>query len=303
MFLKKYKFTGIIITLLTILMVISGCAKKEASTDNAQKLTIVTTTDFYAEVAKAVVGNKGTVSSIINNPAIDPHDYEPTTQTAKKVSRADITVANGLGYDSWMNKLTKDDNASDINLGKDVMHLKMGANPHIWYNPETMPQYARYLAKKLAQKQPNNKAYFEKNAQNYIDSLQPIQKELTTLKQKAQTGDNKAVYVSEPVFDYSIKALGFQVDNKSFESAIEKGTDPTPKTIKDMQQGIKNKQISFFVLNTQTDSKLINNLVQLAKENDIPILKVTETLPHKMTYRQWMLSQYQDLNKILKSEK
>ncbi|MGI3100532.1 metal ABC transporter solute-binding protein [Companilactobacillus alimentarius] len=286
--------------LLLLTFIISGCSQK--TNKSSSKLEVVTTTDFYGEVAKAVVGNKGTVSSIIDNPNVDPHDYEPTTDIAKKVSRADITVANGLGYDSWMNKLNQDDDSTFIKIGENVMDKKIGDNPHIWYEPQTMPKYAKYLAKELGKKQPKNKAYFEKNAQKYIDSLKPVQKELTKLKETSKKLKNKDVYVSEPVFDYSLKATGFKVGNKKFEAAIENGTDPSPKVIQQMEQGIKAKKVAFFVLNTQTDSKVINNLVTKAKQNKIPILHVTETLPKDTTYKQWMLSQYKELNTILQSE-
>ncbi|CAJ1178744.1 ABC-type metal ion transport system, periplasmic component surface adhesin [Companilactobacillus paralimentarius DSM 13238 = JCM 10415] len=299
--LKKYRLLSFL--LLIFLFVLAGCSNKTATKSNDSKIKIVTTTDFYAEVAKAVVGDKGTVTSIINNPAIDPHDYEPTTNVAKQVSNADITVANGLGYDSWMNKLNQNDNSTFIKIGENVMNKKVGDNPHIWYKPQTMPKYAKYLAKELAKKDPDDKTYFEDNAQKYISSLQPVQNELTKLRQKSQNSKNKNVYVSEPVFDYSLKSIGFKVANKSFEKAIENGTDPTPANIKQMNQGIKNKKIAFLVFNTQTDSKIINNFVKKAQANDIPVLKVTETLPKGKTYKQWMLSQYKDLNKILQSEK
>ncbi|MQS75980.1 metal ABC transporter solute-binding protein [Companilactobacillus halodurans] len=299
---KKYRILfGIILICSLFLAFLSGCSNKKVSS-SSQKLNIITTTDFYGEAAKKVVGNKGTVTSLINNPAIDPHDYEPTTDTAKKVSKADITVANGLGYDSWMNKLNKKSDDSFIKIGEDVMHKKTGDNPHIWYNPQTMPKYTRLLAKKLAKKDPKNKQYYEKNAQKYINSLKPVQNELTKLKQLSEKLPNKNVYVSEPVFDYSISALGFKVTNKSFEKAVENGTDPTPSEIKKMHQGIKDKKIAFFVLNSQTDSKLVNNLVKMAKKNNIPVLKVTETLPKDKTYQEWMLSQYQQLSKILQRE-
>lgn len=298
---KNKSFISVFVLLCIILL--TGCTTKSPAKSNSSNIQIVTTTDFYAEVAKAVVGDKGHVTSIINNPAIDPHDYEPTTNVAKKVTHADITIANGLGYDSWMNKLNQDDKSSFIKIGEDVMNKKVGDNPHIWYNPQTMPKYANYLANKLSKKYPQNKAYFKKNAQTYINSLKPVEKELTELKQKSQTLSNKDVYVSEPVFDYSLKATGFKVANRSFEKAIENGTDPTPKTIEEMNQGLKNKKVAFFVLNTQTDSKLINNIVKKAKTNDIPILNVTETLPKDKNYKQWMLSQYKSLNKILQSEK
>lgn len=114
--LKKCRLLSFL--LLIFLFVLAGCSNKTATKSNDSKIKIVTTTDFYAEVAKAVVGDKGTVTSIINNPAIDPHDYEPTTNVAKQVSNADITVANGLGYDSWMNKLNQNDNSISSKLVK-----------------------------------------------------------------------------------------------------------------------------------------------------------------------------------------
>lgn len=295
MFSKKSRLITI---LLLFIVFLTGCSTQPKK---SSKLQIVTTTDFYGEVAKAVVGNKGTVSSIIDNPNVDPHDYEPTTNIAKKVSTADITVANGLGYDSWMNKLNQDDNSTFIKIGENVMHKKMGDNPHIWYEPQTMPKYAEYLAKQLGKKQPKNKEYFEKNAQKYIATLKPVQDQLGKLKENAKR-DNKSVYVSEPVFDYSLNAIGYKVANKSFEKAIENGTDPTPQVIQKMNNGLKDKKVAFFVLNSQTDNKVINNLVQKAEKNDIPVLKVTETLPKGKTYKQWMLSQYQDLEKILQGE-
>lgn len=295
MFQKVLKFI-ITITGVTLLgITVTACTKQA---DN-EKIKIVTTTDFYGEVAKKVVGNKGSVQSIINKPGIDPHDYEPTTGIAKDVSTADITIANGLGYDSWMNKLTKNDSSAKILVGENVMSKKMGANPHIWYDPQTMPKLAKYLAKELGKKQPKNKSYFEKNAREYIDSLKPVQSELEKLKQIAENTNNKEVYVSEPVFDYSIDSMGFKVGNSSFEESIEKGTDPAPKIVKNMRQGIIEHKISFLVYNSQSDSKIVDNIVKLANKNNIPVLKVTETLPADKTYKEWMLSQYKQLNKIL----
>ncbi|MFC6322516.1 metal ABC transporter solute-binding protein [Companilactobacillus baiquanensis] len=301
--MKKSKKIILTLGLILLSILLSSCSSKPTS-QHSNKINIVTTTDFYGEVAKAVVGDKGNVTSIINNPAIDPHDYEPTTEIAKEVSRADITVANGIGYDSWMNKLSSDSsNAVFIKVGEDIMDKKSGDNPHLWYNPKTMPKYANYLAKELGKKQPKNKKYFKVNAQKYIDSLKPVNNELSKLRTTAKNTKNKDVYVSEPVFDYSIKAMGFTIGDKSFEKAIENGTDPSPKVVKDMRDGLKNKRISFLVYNEQAQSKTVDNLVQIAHKNNIPVLKVTETLPSGKTYKEWMLSQYKQLNKILKEKR
>lgn len=302
---KHHKSLGIVFLLVALTVVGVGCSKGSTTKSADQGLKITTTTDFYGEVAQAVVGKKGQVTSIINQPNVDPHDYDPTPKTAKIVAGSQLVIANGLGYDSWMNNLVKtnDSQARYLKVGEEVLDKKSGDNPHVWYDPQTMPKLARKIAKELGKKQPKNRAYFQKNAQKYIDSLQPMQDKVTSLKKVAEQTVNKNVYVSEPVFDYAIKSMGFQVGDQEFENAVEKGTDPSPQIISAMQNKIKQGKIAFFVYNSQVSDKTVNNFVTLAKKNQVPVLKVTETLPAKKSYQEWMTGQYQQLLKILEQER
>lgn len=302
---KHHKSLGIVFLLVALTVVGVGCSKESTTKSADQGLKITTTTDFYGEVAQAVVGKKGQVTSIINQPNVDPHDYDPTPKTAKIVAGSQLVIANGLGYDSWMNNLVKtnDSQARYLKVGEEVLDKKSGDNPHVWYDPQTMPKLARKIAKELGKKQPKNRAYFQKNAQKYIDSLQPMQDKVTSLKKVAEQTVNKNVYVSEPVFDYAIKSMGFQVGDQEFENALEKGTDPSPQIISAMQNKIKQGKIAFFVYNSQVSDKTVNNFVTLAKKNQVPVLKVTETLPAKKSYQEWMTGQYQQLLKILEQER
>ena len=84
---------------------------------------------------------------MINNPSVDPHDYEPTSKIAKEVANSNVLVANGVGYDGWMSKLAKNaPKATYIKVGEDLLDKKDGDNPHLWYNPKTMPKLANDLA-------------------------------------------------------------------------------------------------------------------------------------------------------------
>ncbi|MGX7032572.1 metal ABC transporter solute-binding protein, Zn/Mn family [Pediococcus argentinicus] len=283
---------------LSIVFALVGCAKSN-NTAKQKGIQIATTTDFYGEVAKAVVGDKGQVKSIINNPNVDPHDYEPTTSVAKQVATSDIIVANGVGYDGWMDKLAQSKKSNYIRIGNDSLHLKDGVNPHLWYRADTMKVYAQDLATRLGKRKLKDKEYFQKNAQNYIKSLKPIDEKLSKIKSLATKTKNKTVFVSEPVFDYALKSTGFKVGNPSFENSIEKEVDPSPKDIRQMQQSINGHKIAFFVYNKQVDSKIVDNLVNLANDNDVPVLPVTETLPKGQTYIKWMDHQYDRMLKIL----
>ena len=106
--MMKRLLAGISVILLAIFGVACGNngAAKQSSTSNS-KIQVVASVDFYGEVAKAVGGNKVSVQSIIDNPAVDPHDYEPTTKVGKSVAKSDLVVASGIGYDGWMDKVVK----------------------------------------------------------------------------------------------------------------------------------------------------------------------------------------------------
>lgn len=279
-----------------IMLLASACSNKKGAKTNSDKVSIVTTTNVYADIAKNVVGKYGSVQAIIKNSATDPHDFEPTTADAKELTKANIIVSNGLGYDTWMNKLASSVSKKPVLVGEDLMGLKKGDNPHIWYDLDMPTKYVNYLVKRLSKLDKKHAAYFKENGDKYLAKVAKI-------KQIAKSTDkknNKPVFVSEPVFDYGLEEAGYKIGDKEFEEAIENGTDPSPKTINKMTNEIKDKKIAFFVNNTQASSSTVKTFVKLAKENGVPILNVRETIPNHMTYLDWMRENYQNLANISK---
>ena len=290
---KITKFISImgLVTLLSFIVV--GCSNKQNSTSQSGKISIVTTTNVYSDIAKNIVGKYGTATAIIDKSSVDPHDFDPTTADAKKVAQANIIVANGLGYDSWMNKLAKSVDKKPVLVGEDLMGLKSGDNPHIWYNLDMPTKYVEYLVKRLSKLDKKHAAYFKENGEKYLAKIDKI-KQLA----QANKGDQKPVFVSEPVFDYALQEAGYKIGDKKFEEAIENGTDPSPKTINEMNNAIKEKKIAFFVNNTQASSSTVKSFVKLAKKNNVPVLNVRETIPNNTTYLAWMKENYQKLADI-----
>ena len=293
---KITKFISIrgFVTLVSLITV--GCSNKQNSTSHSDKISIVTTTNVYSDIAKNIVGKYGTATAIIDKSSVDPHDFDPTTADAKKVAQANIIVANGLGYDSWMNKLAKSVDKKPVLVGEDLMGLKSGDNPHIWYNLDMPTKYVEYLVKRLSMLDKKHAAYFKENGEKYLAKIDKI-KQLA----QANKGDQKPVFVSEPVFDYALQEAGYKIGDKEFEEAIENGTDPSPKTINEMNNSIKQKKIAFFVNNTQASSSTVKSFVKLAKKNNVPVLNVRETIPNNTTYLAWMKENYQKLADIQKN--
>ncbi|MDF7682241.1 zinc ABC transporter substrate-binding protein [Lactobacillus sp. ESL0679] len=274
-----------------LILTLSGCVQKP---HKSSKITIITTTNIYADIAQNIVGKYGKADALIKKAAMDPHDFEPTTNDAKELSTADIVVANGLGYDSWMDKLASAVEKKPVWVGEDLMGLKKGANPHIWYNLTMPVKYANYLVRRLSKKDPKHAAYYRNRGQHYLTKVAKIKR----IAAKINGQSSKPVYVSEPVFDYALTAAHLKVANQDFEQAIQNNTDPSPATVQKMTTGIKEHKIAFFVDNEQTSSSTVNNFVKLAQEQQIPILKIRETLPDSMTYLTWVTTNYQKLARI-----
>ena len=290
---KITKFISIIGLVGLLALVTTACANKKEAASQSDKISIVTTTNVYSDIAKNIVGKYGTATAIIDKSSVDPHDFDPTTAGAKKLTKANIIVANGLGYDSWMNKLAKSVNKKPVLVGEDLMGLKNGDNPHIWYNLNMPTKYVDYLVKRLSKLDKKHAAYFKANGKKYLAKVDKIKKLVKTDK-----SNKKPVFVSEPVFDYALKEAGYKIGDKEFEEAIENGTDPSPKMINKMNTDIKEKKIAFFVNNTQASSSTVKSFVKLAKKNGVPVLNVRETIPNHTTYLTWMKENYQNLANI-----
>ncbi|WP_040536489.1 metal ABC transporter solute-binding protein, Zn/Mn family [Schleiferilactobacillus shenzhenensis] len=279
----------LLVLLAGALLILTGCSQ-QGNASAAKKITYVTSTDFYAEPAAAVLGSHGKAEPIIHSTSVDPHDFQPTTADGKVVAGANVVLVNGLGYDHWLNKLAANSSAKLLTVAS-IVGAKNGDNEHLWYRPETMSKVADALVKEFSKLQPQNKKDFQANAAKYKKELA----KLTPLINAKKTTNNGAVAVTEPVFGNMLDALGYKVMDNAFANATEDGNDPSTAVYAKVEKAIKDKSIKFFVVNTQTTSKVITQLTKLAEQNKVPVVRVTETKPKGLDYVQWMSKQLKEI--------
>lgn len=299
--MAKSKYWLGVTGLVTVLLVILGLTVVpwRSMSQERRPIRVITSLDFYGEVAQEVAGKYGQVTALINNASIDPHDYQPGTQQAQKMAQANVVIQNGLGYDHWLTKLTQSAGGRHytvVDVGQEVAGKRPGANEHVWYDPQTMGRLADTLAERYGKIDPQHRAYYRRRAKQYHRTLTPLNREIASVR--GHVGTKRAVAVSEPVFDYALNALGYQVIDSHFEKAIEDGNDPSPQDIQELRQAIINHRIAFFVENSQASDRVVDNLVRLARQHGVPVLKVTETKPNGTSYVQWMMKQYRQLGRI-----
>lgn len=89
-----------------IALALSGCSA--AASDATEQLSIVASTSVYGQIASEIAGDAASVTSIIDSSVNDPHSYEASARDKLSVSRADVVILNGAGYDSFMETLVAD---------------------------------------------------------------------------------------------------------------------------------------------------------------------------------------------------
>jgi zinc/manganese transport system substrate-binding protein len=287
------------LVLAVALILATACAPASTGTGGAT-IPVLGTENFYADLLSQIGGTHVTVSSILNDPSADPHEYESNAQTAKLVADAKLVIVNGIGYDDFMEKLLSAANKPDrvVISVQDVLKRSDDDNAHIWYDPKTMPAVAEAAADALAKLDRANASYYSDRLAQYRASLKPIDEKIAALK---ATYGGAPVAFTEPVAEYQADAIGLKVlTPEGFMKAIEQGVDPAPADVAAERDLLTGKKVKALLYNNQVTSPLTKDIYDLAVKSGVPVVGVAETIPTAFkTYQEWMLAQLGDLERAL----
>jgi zinc/manganese transport system substrate-binding protein len=281
---------------------LSACSiGASAAGSDPGKIVAVGAENEYADVIGQVGGQYVQVSAIMSNPNTDPHSFEASPAVAREINAAQLIVQNGVSYDTFMSTIENAASTGDTKV-IDVQTLlglpDSTPNPHLWYNPATMPKVADAIATDLAAIQPAHAAYFKARAKSFVASLGSWYSAIAAFK-KAYAG--VPVATTEPVADYMLQAVG--ADNLTpwtFQADIMNGVDPSPQNVAAQKALFTDHKVKVFLYNQQVTDPLTESLITLADQNHIPVVGVYETMPTPgYDYQTWMLTEVQDLRKAV----
>jgi zinc/manganese transport system substrate-binding protein len=283
-----------------VALLAAGCAHSSGPSGSGG-IVAVGAESQYADVISQIGGRYVSVSAVESNPSTDPHTFEASPSIAQTVSSASLIVENGAGYDSYMEKIESASPSSSrrvINVQKLLGLRESIPNPHLWYEPSTMPAVARALGNDLAALQPAHAAYFQANARAFIASLQPW---LQGLRAFAKRHPGATVASTEPVADYMLEAAGAKnLTPASLQADIMNGTDPAPQDIALQEALFSGHRVKALVYNQQVADSLTQGFVKTAQQHGIPVVGVYETMPTPgYHYQSWMLAELAALERAV----
>jgi zinc/manganese transport system substrate-binding protein len=279
----------------SVLLVAAGCGSSSPGTSPgaASTVAVVAGENQYGDVASQIGGPFVTVYSVDSNPNTDPHTYEATPAVAAKIAHAQLLIENGVGYDQFMTKLA----SASPNSARKVIDVQQllglpdsTPNPHLWYDPTTMPAVAAALASDLSALDPAHAAMFHANDARFVASLQHWLDAIASFK--AKHGGTRAA-TTEPVADYLLTAMG--IDNLTpfgFQADIMNGTDPSPQDVSLENSFLTGHRAQVFCYNEQVTDSLTDAIRQTALKAGVPVVGVYETMPTPgYNYQSWMMAE------------
>ena len=207
-------------------------------------INVVVSLNQWGSLAAELGGDDVEVTSIVNSTNVDAHDFEPKTSDVAKLSKAQIIVANGAGYDSWATKsMTK---TTNIVSAASVMGAVEGDNPHLWFSKDARSSMATAITDAYIKALPSKKKAFQKRL-------------------KAWQADEKS--------------LETWASPKGYTRSTASGGEPAPADRQSFQKLIEDKGVDVLVNNTQEASDATNMITGAAGRADVPVVDVSEQMP------------------------
>jgi len=266
----------------------AGCGSPAAAADDGVR--VVASTDVYGDLVATIGGDRVEVTSVIDDPSADPHSYEANVRTQLAVSRADLVVENGGGYDDFMHTLLSATGAHPTVLDAvEVAGLDPDApdlNEHVWYDVAAMSALTGRIAEALSGIDPAGAGTYAANAAGLTDGLAGLRAEEQTARATTQ---GAAVAVTEPVAGHLLDALGARdVTPPEFSEAIEEGNDVSATVLQDTLGLISDGHVRALVYNEQSSGPETEQVLSAARAAGVDVVPVTETLPAGEDYLSWM---------------
>ena len=295
----KYIIAVIIVILIIALLIILNI-KRNTQKEQESNITKIVTS-FYPMYIIAENLTDGASNVELENMADVNvgclHDYTLMTEDIKKVENADIFISNGLGMESFINKLIEaNSNMKIIDSSKSITNViksEEETNPHIWTSIDNYILQVKIISDSLKEYNAENSEVYEKNAEKYVEELTELKnkykEELAFLEGRKAVCLNEAfVYMGE---ELGLELLTVQTDHEESTMSAE--------MLKNIINTVKEENIEIIIIDKNDNEA---NAETIANETGAKIYKLNSGLTGNLE-KDAYIKQMEENIEILKSAK
>ncbi len=253
--MKKFR-TAITAVFFTSIITLTSC---DSDVENRldSELKIYTSFSAMSAIAKPLIGNDDKLIQLTNG-SVEPHEYEPTARDIVEISKANLFVYNGVGFEHYIGELqaSVDEDIRFVNSAQNITFTsedENGIDTHVWLNLDNAKVQATNIVNGLIEvDKANEKIYLDnlKAFSNYVDIL------IGEYKSVLSDFDDKVV-VLHPAYTYIFEPFG--IDQLAIQKNHE--VEPTINELKEVIDFINNNNIRYVFAASDQNSKALETVV------------------------------------------
>ncbi len=294
-----------------VVLFFAGCAQVNSSSLDSSEVALdnqIFVVTFYPvqEITEAIALDSAEVLVLVPV-GVDPHSYEPTPTQVVSLSKADVFIVMGGGFENieekildansdikmidathtlelvgenedYNKELDEDEHRYDESEEDEQGHDDKESNeydseeydPHVWLSIHNMEKMTREIEEHLSEMYPQNAQIYSENSEVYLEKLRELEEEFDL---GLSNCSNDKIIVNHKAFGYLANEYGFeQVSISGFSPQSE----PSPKTIQRVINVARENNLKYIFSEGQLDPKTAQTIA-----NDIGA-EVLELNPLKM---------------------
>ena len=240
--------------LLSVLLLLPGCAQAPSGSSQEEGLTVLATTyPVYLFARTVAQGGEGVTVERLNTGSVSClHDYTLSVDDMKKIEGADVIAMNGAGLEDFMDDALAASSAAVIDCSQGVAlfenadhiheegdggHDHGHWDPHYWMDPGNAAVMVRNLQEGFALADPDHGDAYARNGEEAAGQLPSFAGDCT---QALEGAEGAALITFHDGFHYFAQALGLPL-LASIEE--EEGSEASAMEINEITQLVKEHQL------------------------------------------------------------
>ncbi len=236
------------------LLALTGCSSETEKSGDYTKPQVYASFYGIYDLVSAIGGDKIDVYNMVPS-GTEPHDWEPSTKDMAKLSQADILFYNGMGMESWIDKVkaSAGDNVYYSELSQGIGD-ENSSDPHIWLDPQNALKMAEKIKDVLCERDYVYKDYYEKNFNSLASEITAVDEEYKAALSDIK--DNKIV-VAHEAYGWLCSAYG--LEQIAIEGLSAEG-EPSPSKMQELINTINENNIKYIFYEELVSPKVAQSL-------------------------------------------
>lgn len=233
----------------------------------AEKARVVTTFSILADITREIGGDDIQLTNLVGADA-DAHVFEPAPAQVRAVLEADLVIANGLGFEPWLERLLANGEArgARIDASKGVVPMTVLeddqrlVDPHAWQSLGNAEIYARNITQALVQLVPTRAAAFEARRDSWLGRLGALRQSIAP-RLMALPPERRRVLTSHDAFGYFAQEWRLQF---LAAQGVSDAAEPSAAEVAGLIRQLRAEGVRAIFVENIRDARLVKQIAEEA---------------------------------------